>query len=151
VAVKEASGNLDQIARICRDRPRDVAVLSGDDAWTLPMLALGGDGVISVASNEIPGEMVALCDAAAAGDWDAALRTHDRWLPLFLANFAGAPNPVPVKAALAVMGLIESDAVRGPLLALDLETREVLAETLRTLGLVEAVGGRMQTPIEVSA
>jgi 4-hydroxy-tetrahydrodipicolinate synthase len=151
VAIKEASGNLDQIARICRDRPRDVAVLSGDDAWTLPMLALGGDGVISVASNEIPGEMVALCDAAAAGDWDAARRTHDRWLPLFLANFIGAPNPVPVKAALAVMGLIEDDAVRGPLLPLDPETREVLGETLRALGLVEAIGGRMQAPIEVSA
>ena len=64
VAVKEASGNLEQIARICRDRPRDVAVLAGDDAWTLPVLALGGDGVVSVASNEIPGELVALCAAA---------------------------------------------------------------------------------------
>src|SRR2546428_2805790 len=80
VAVKEASGNLEQIARICRDRPRDVAVLAGDDAWTLPILALGGDGVISVASNEIPGEMVALCDAALSGDWDAARRIHGRWL-----------------------------------------------------------------------
>ena len=57
VAIKEASGNLEQIARICRERPRDVAVLAGDDAWTLPILALGGDGVVSVASNEIPGEM----------------------------------------------------------------------------------------------
>ena len=64
IAIKEASGNLEQIARICRDRPRDVAVLAGDDAWTLPILALGGDGVVSVASNEIPGELVALCDAA---------------------------------------------------------------------------------------
>ena len=104
VAVKEASGNLEQIARICRDRPRDVAVLAGDDAWTLPMLALGGDGVVSVASNEIPGELVALCAAARAGDWDAARRIHDRWLPLFLGNFRGGPNPVPVKAALAPDG-----------------------------------------------
>ena len=71
VAVKEASGNLEQIARICRDRPRDVAVLAGDDAWTLPILAMGGDGVVSVASNEIPGELVALCAAARAGDWEA--------------------------------------------------------------------------------
>ena len=70
VAVKEASGNLEQVARICRERPRDVAVLAGDDAWTLPVLALGGDGVVSVASNEIPGEMAALCAAARAGDWD---------------------------------------------------------------------------------
>src|SRR3954467_8926072 len=100
VAIKEASGNLEQIARICRDRPRDVAVLAGDDAWTLPILALGGDGVVSVASNEIPGELVALCAAASAGDWETARRTHDRWLPLFLGNFRGAPNPVPAKAAL---------------------------------------------------
>jgi 4-hydroxy-tetrahydrodipicolinate synthase len=151
VAVKEASGNLDQIARICRDRPRDVAVLAGDDAWTLPILALGGDGVVSVASNEIPGEMVALCDAASAGDWDAARRIHERWLPLFLANFRDAPNPVPAKAALALMGLIEVDAVRGPLLPLDSGPRAALAETLRALGLVEAVGGRMQGRLEVSA
>ena len=97
VAVKEASGNLEQIARICRDRPRDVAVLAGDDAWTLPILAMGGDGVVSVASNEIPGELVALCAAARAGDWDAARRIHERWLPLFLGNFRGGPNPVPVE------------------------------------------------------
>ena len=95
IAVKEASGNLDQIARICRDRPRDVAVLAGDDAWTLPILALGGDGVVSVASNEIPGELVALCAAARAGDWDAARRIHERWLPLFLGNFRGGPEPGP--------------------------------------------------------
>jgi len=150
-AVKEASGNLEQIARICRDRPRDVAVLAGDDAWALPVLALGGDGVVSVAGNEIPGEMVALCDAALAGDWDAARRVHERWLPLFLANFRDAPNPVPAKAALALMGLIETDAVRGPLLSLDAAPRAALAETLRALGLVEAVGGRMLAPIEASA
>src|SRR6187551_1248158 len=103
VAVKEASGNLEQIARICRDRPRGVAVLAGDDAWTLPILALGGDGVVSVASNEVPGELVSLCAAALAGDWDGARRIHERWLPLFLGNFRGGPNPVPVKAALSLM------------------------------------------------
>ncbi len=142
-AVKEASGNLEQIATICRERPRDVAVLAGDDAWTLPLLALGGDGVVSVASNEIPGELVALCAAARAGDWDAARRTHERWLPLFLANFAGAPNPVPAKAALALMGLLEHDTVRGPLLSLDPDSRAALAVTLRSLGLVERGGGRI--------
>jgi 4-hydroxy-tetrahydrodipicolinate synthase len=146
IGVKEASGQLEQIARICRERPRDVAVLAGDDAWTLPMLALGADGVVSVASNEIPGELVALCAAARAGDWDAARRTHERWLPLFLANFRGAPNPVPAKAALALMGLLEDDAVRGPLLRLDDETRSALAVTLRGLGLVEATGGRIGEP-----
>ena len=146
IAVKEASGQLEQIARICRERPRDVAVLAGDDAWTLPMLALGADGVVSVASNEIPGELVALCAAARAGDWDAARRTHERWLPLFLANFRGAPNPVPAKAALALMGLLDDDTVRGPLLRLDDEARSALAVTLRGLGLVEAAGGRIGEP-----
>ena len=145
VGVKEASGNLEQIARICRDRPRGVAVLAGDDAWTLPMLALGGDGVVSVAGNEIPGELVSLCAAGRIGDWDGARRIHDRWLPLFLANFRGGPNPVPAKAALALMGLLESDAVRAPLLTLDDGARNALSATLRALGLVEAVGGRMAT------
>jgi 4-hydroxy-tetrahydrodipicolinate synthase len=143
VAVKEASGNLEQIARICRDRPADVAVLAGDDAWTLPVLALGGDGVVSVASNQIPGEMGALCDAACAGDWDRARQIHERWLPLFLANFRGGPNPVPAKAALGLMGLLETDAVRAPLLPLDDDARSALAAILRTLGLVEASGGRI--------
>jgi 4-hydroxy-tetrahydrodipicolinate synthase len=143
VAVKEASGNMEQIARICRDRPRDVAVLAGDDAWTLPVLAMGGDGVVSVASNEIPGELVALCVAARAGDWETARRVHERWLPLFLGNFRGGPNPVPAKAALRLMGLLESDMVRAPLLPIDEAGRAVMAATLRTLGLIDAAGGRM--------
>jgi 4-hydroxy-tetrahydrodipicolinate synthase len=143
IAVKEASGNLDQIARICRDRPRDVAVLAGDDAWTLPILAMGGDGVVSVASNEVPGELVALCAAARAGDWDAARRIHERWLPLFQGNFRGGPNPVPVKAALMLMGLLETDRVRGPLLSIDPQGRAELAVLLRGLGLLESTGGRI--------
>jgi 4-hydroxy-tetrahydrodipicolinate synthase len=145
VGIKEASGQLEQIARICRERPRDVAVLAGDDAWTLPVLALGGDGVISVASNEIPGEMVTLCAAALAGDWDGARSIHERWLPLFLANFRGGPNPVPAKAALAMMGLLGSDSVRGPLLPLDVAPRVQLADLLVELGLVERAGGRMSS------
>src|SRR3954463_7233699 len=91
IAVKEASGNLEQIARICRDRPRDVAVRAGDDAWTVPVLAMGGDGVVSVASNEIPGELVALCAAARSGDWDAAPGVHHRGPPPFLADFPRGP------------------------------------------------------------
>jgi 4-hydroxy-tetrahydrodipicolinate synthase len=145
IAVKEASGNLEQIARICRDRPRDVAVLAGDDAWTLPILALGGDGVVSVASNEVPGELVALCAAGLASDWDAARRIHDRWLPLFLGNFRGGPNPVPVKAALRLMGLIETDMVRAPLLPMDGAGAAAMDSLLRSLGLVEASGGRIAT------
>ncbi|MBF8289764.1 MAG: 4-hydroxy-tetrahydrodipicolinate synthase [Chloroflexi bacterium] len=143
IAVKEASGNLDQIARICRDRPRHVAVLAGDDAWTLPILAMGGDGVVSVASNEIPGELVALCAAAHAGDWDGARRIHERWLPLFQGNFRGGPNPVPAKAALALMGILDGDAVRAPLLPLDDDARGAMGVLLRSLGLIEAVGGRI--------
>jgi 4-hydroxy-tetrahydrodipicolinate synthase len=135
VAVKEASGNLEQIARICRERPADVAVLAGDDAWTLAVMAMGGDGIVSVAGNEIPGEMATLCAAARAGDWDGARRQHERWLPLFLANFRGAPNPVPVKAALALMGLLQSDRVRGPLLPLDDAPRAALAAVLHSAGL----------------
>ena len=143
IAVKEASGNLDQIARICRDRPRDVAVLAGDDAWILAVLAMGGDGVVSVASNEIPGELVALCAAARAGDWEQARRTHERWLPLFQGNFRGGPNPVPAKAALALMGLLESDMVRAPLLPIDPDGRAAMAVILRGLGLLETGGGRI--------
>src|SRR6478736_4633153 len=143
IAIKEASGNLEQIARICRERPRRVAVLAGDDAWTLPILAMGGDGVVSVASNEIPAELVALCSAALAGDWETARRAHERWLPLFLGNFRGGPNPVPAKAALRLMGLLGSDMVRAPLLPLAPEGLAVMAATLRDLGLVEAAGGRI--------
>ena len=97
---------------------------------------------MSVASNEIPGEMVALCAAARAGDWASARTHHERWLPLFLANFRGGPNPVPAKAALVLMGLLDSDAVRAPLLPLDAEPRASLATVLRASGLVEPAGGR---------
>ena len=148
IGIKEASGNLEQIARICAERPRDVAVLAGDDAWTLSVLAMGGDGVVSVASNEIPGELVSLCVAARAGDWEAARRVHERWLPLFLANFRGAPNPVPVKAALTAMGLLESDAVRAPLLTLEPRPRADLTDLLRLLGLVDLGGGRIEDTAE---
>ena len=151
VAVKEASGNLEQIARICRERPRDVAVLAGDDAWTLPVLVMGGDGVVSVASNEIPGETAALCAAARAGDWEGARTHHERWLPLFLANFRGGPNPVPAKAALTLMGILETDAVRVPLLPLADAPRAALSATLLELGLVDPAGGRMATREGVGA
>jgi 4-hydroxy-tetrahydrodipicolinate synthase len=120
-------------------------VLAGDDAWTLAVLAMGGDGVVSVASNEIPAELVALCAAARSGDWEAARRTHERWLPLFQGNFRGGPNPVPAKAALVLMGLLETDMVRRPLLPLDPDGRAAMAVTLRGLGLLETGGGRITT------
>ena len=144
VAVKEASANIEQIAVICRDRQRDVAVLSGDDAATLAVLAMGGDGVVSVASNEIPDAMAALCAAALIGDFTGARAIHDRWLPLLRANFQGGPNPVPAKAAMLAMGLIQHDGLRAPLLPMDTAPRERLIGLLRTLGLLDE-GGRQTT------
>jgi len=141
IAVKEASANIEQIAVICRDRPSDVAVLSGDDAATLPILALGGDGVVSVASNEVPGEVAAMVAAWHAGDVAGARRAHERLLPLFRANFQGAPNPVPAKAAMLAMGLLDRDSLRAPLLPLDAPARDRLIGILRALGLVDG-GGR---------
>lgn len=139
VAVKEASANMDQIAAILRDRPARFSVLAGDDVWTLPMLAMGGDGVICTCANEIPGEMAAMCAAGFAGDWEHARRIHERWLPLMKANFVGGPNPVPVKAALAMMGQI-SDAVRPPLLPLEEASRGRLRLVLETAGLLDGDG-----------
>lgn len=146
VAVKEASGNLDQIAVIIRDRPAGFAVLSGDDAWTLPILALGGNGVVSVASNEVPASMVDLVRAALDGRWDDAREVHNRLLPLFRANFAGAPNPAPVKAAMAMMGLL-GDRLRAPLLPLENEYHPGLLSALATAGV--AVAPEASTAVHV--
>jgi 4-hydroxy-tetrahydrodipicolinate synthase len=151
VAVKEASGNIEQLAVICRDRPRDVAVLAGDDAATLAVLAMGGDGVVSVASNEIPGEMSALVAAWHAGDAEGARRIHDRWLPLFRANFQGGPNPVPAKAAMLAMGLLDDDGTRAPLLPLDDEPRTRLGALLRGLGLIGEGGRETRPPVSAPA
>jgi 4-hydroxy-tetrahydrodipicolinate synthase len=134
IAVKEASANLEQIMTIVRDRPDDFAVLSGDDSWTLPILSLGGDGVISVAANEVPEVMVRLCAAARSGEERTARRLHERYLELFRVNFV-SPNPVPVKAALAAMGLI-GDVLRPPLLPLDGPQRAQLHAVLSDLGLL---------------
>ena len=142
VAVKEASGSIEQLAVICRDRPRDVAVLSGDDAATLAILAMGGDGVISVASNQIPAEMSAMVRAWHDADWAGARRIHDRWLPLMRANFQGAPNPVPAKAGMLAMGLLDHDTTRQPLLPLAEGPRERMTALLRSLGLLDG-GGRL--------
>src|SRR5207245_5901513 len=103
VGVKEASGDLAQIMAILRDRPAGFRVLSGDDAVTLPLIALGADGIISVVSNEAPDLMVKLTDSALSGGWDSARDLHYQLLPLMEANFIES-NPGPVKAALAPMG-----------------------------------------------
>ncbi len=137
IAVKEASANLEQIMTIVRDRPEGFAVLSGDDSWTFTLLALGGDGVISVASNEIPAEMARLCALARDGAWDQARALHERLLELMRVNFI-SPNPVPVKAALAEMGLIH-DVLRQPLLPLADELRPRLRAALASAG-IEVAG-----------
>ena len=116
VAVKEASGNIGQIADIIRDRPAGFSVLSGDDSLTLPVMALGGEGVISVTSNATPRLMAQLCDACAANDLATARTLHRRLQPWMAAAFV-EPNPIPAKAALAMMGKIEN-VLRLPLVPL---------------------------------
>jgi 4-hydroxy-tetrahydrodipicolinate synthase len=116
VAVKEASGNIGQIADVIRDRPKGFSVLSGDDSLTLPVMALGGEGVISVTSNATPRLMAQLCDACAANDFGAARTLHRKLQPWMAAAFV-EPNPIPAKAALAMMGMIEN-VLRLPLVPL---------------------------------
>jgi 4-hydroxy-tetrahydrodipicolinate synthase len=106
VGVKEASGNISQMASVLHLVPEHFAVLSGDDAITIPLIALGGRGIISVVSNEIPGEMTQLAERALKGDFAAARAIQRKYLPLMEVNFVES-NPIPVKAALAAMGLLE--------------------------------------------
>jgi len=106
VGIKEASGNVGQMAALVHAVPEEFAVLSGDDAVTLPLIALGGRGVISVASNEIPAEMTRLVHACLNNDFFAARELQRRYLPLMEINFVES-NPIPVKAAMAFMGLLE--------------------------------------------
>ena len=135
VGVKEASGNVTQMCEIARAVPNDFLVLSGDDALTLPLMAIGGRGIISVASNEIPGEMVQMVEAAERGDFATARQTHQRILPLMLGNFIEA-NPVPVKAAMAAMGLLE-EQYRLPMCSPKPESREKLTKILKELNLLK--------------
>src|SRR6266581_325440 len=122
VAVKESSGNLGQIMDILRDRPPQLRVLAGDDMTALPVVALGGDGVVSVVSNETPAMMRALIDASLEGNHARARELHYKLLPLMNANFIES-NPIPVKAALAAMGMIE-EMYRLPLVKISESNRE---------------------------
>jgi 4-hydroxy-tetrahydrodipicolinate synthase len=124
--VKEASGDIEQVMTIIGDRPDGFLVISGDDAMTLPIIASGGDGVISVAANEAPDLMSRMVKAALEGDFDSARRLHYRLLPLMQANFVET-NPIPVKSALAMMGRMSAH-FRLPLVPLT----EGGAATLRT-------------------
>jgi 4-hydroxy-tetrahydrodipicolinate synthase len=106
VGVKEASGNISQMANVIHEVPADFTVLSGDDSITIPLVALGGRGVISVVSNEIPGPMTKLAQCCLRGDFEGARAIQARYLPLMNINFVES-NPIPVKAAMALMGLLE--------------------------------------------
>jgi 4-hydroxy-tetrahydrodipicolinate synthase len=134
IGIKEASGNISQMSAILNAVPEDFLVLSGDDAITLPLVALGGRGVISVASNEIPAQMTALTRLALAGDFAGARQIHRRFLPLMEINFVES-NPIPVKAALAEMGLLEP-VWRLPLIAPKPENRARIRAVLESLNLV---------------
>ena len=133
-AVKEASGDLAQIIDIKRQAPEGFTVLSGNDDQTLPLMACGADGVISVASNVAPKQMKALTRAVAASDLKEAIRLNNSLMPLYHACFVES-NPIPVKAALSLMGLCR-DEMRLPLLAATGGTRTLLADVLRKLELL---------------
>jgi 4-hydroxy-tetrahydrodipicolinate synthase len=132
--VKEASGNMTQIAEICALVPAHFLVLSGDDAVTLPVIALGGSGVISVVSNQIPQEMGKMTRAALNNDWETARTLQRKYLPLMQANFIES-SPLPVKAVLAMMGKIE-EVYRLPLLPMRRDTRAKLQKVAMEAGLV---------------
>ncbi len=136
IGVKEASANLEQIMMVIRDRADGFLVLSGDDAWTLALVGAGADGLVSVASNEIPRLMSDLVTAALRGDFAAARKVHYRVLPLLTGNFMES-NPIPVKTACKLLGIIDSDTVRSPLAPIAKGNREKLEAILRECGLLE--------------
>jgi 4-hydroxy-tetrahydrodipicolinate synthase len=135
VGVKEASGNVTQMCDITRVVPPGFLVLSGDDALTLPLMAVGGHGIISVAGNEIPAEMVKMVEAAEANDFAAARAVYRRILPLLLINFVES-NPQPVKAAMAAMGLVE-ETFRLPMVSPTAASKDKIANVLKELGLLK--------------
>jgi 4-hydroxy-tetrahydrodipicolinate synthase len=134
VGVKEASGNITQIAEVLTAVPESFLVFSGDDAVTLPVIALGGVGIVSVASNEIPREMGEMTRAALNNDWPTARAIHRKYVPLMQANFIES-NPMPVKAVLAMMGRIE-EVYRLPLLPMRRDTRAKLQKIAADAGLI---------------
>ncbi|MEE9309049.1 MAG: 4-hydroxy-tetrahydrodipicolinate synthase [Spirochaetia bacterium] len=131
VAVKEASGNISQMMDLIAKKPKDFAVLSGDDNLTYPLMALGGKGVISVASNAVPDRMKDLTHTALKGDWDRARKLHYELLPLFKAIFLET-NPIPIKATMAMKGFVE-ELYRLPMCPMSGENKKALTEVLEQL------------------
>jgi 4-hydroxy-tetrahydrodipicolinate synthase len=141
VGVKEASGNMTQIIDVCGAVPRDFIVLSGDDALTLSVMAVGGHGIISVSANEVPAEMSRMVEAAEQNDFARARRIHADLLPLLQVNFLES-NPIPVKSAMAAMGLLE-EVYRLPMVPPREATRAKIRQVLSELKTADAlVGGR---------
>ena len=134
VGVKEASGNIGQMAQVIHQVPPSFTVLSGDDAITIPLIALGGRGIISVVSNEIPKEMTQLAQAALDGDYPRARELQRKYLPLMDVNFVES-NPIPVKAAMALMGLLEP-VWRHPLVPPSPANQAKIEKVLEPLGLL---------------
>jgi 4-hydroxy-tetrahydrodipicolinate synthase len=137
VGVKEASGNIGQMAAVLNAVPEKFSVLAGDDSVALPLFALGGKGVISVAANEVPREMAQLCDCGLAEDFAGARAIHRKYLPLMEVNFVES-NPIPVKAAMALMGLLEP-VWRLPLVAPKSENLKKIREVLESVEVLERV------------
>ena len=135
IGVKEASGNISQIAEVCATLPEDFLVFSGDDAITLAVIGLGGVGIISVASNEIPAEMTRMTQAALANKWDMARLIFRKYLPLMQANFMES-NPGPAKAVLSMMGRIE-EVYRLPMVPMRPENRAKLEKVVTEVGLLQ--------------
>jgi 4-hydroxy-tetrahydrodipicolinate synthase len=133
VGIKESSGNVAQITELLTQAPRGFAVLSGDDGMTLPVIALGGAGLVSVASNAIPAGMAQMVGAALAGDWAKARAINAKYLALMKAHFS-EPSPAPVKAVLALMGRIE-EKLRLPMVPVTAATRQKLQGLVSGLGL----------------
>jgi 4-hydroxy-tetrahydrodipicolinate synthase len=134
VGIKESSGSVAQITELITQAPRGFKVFSGDDGMTLPVIALGGVGLVSVASNAIPAQMAQMVQAAMAGDWPTARAINCKYLKLMQAHFC-EPSPAPVKAVLALMGRIE-EKLRLPMVPVTTPTRQKLALLLGELGLV---------------
>jgi len=144
--VKEASGSMTQIAEVCNGVPEQFLVFSGDDALTLPVIALGGVGIISVASNEIPREMAEMTRAALNNDWTTARALHRKYLGLMQANFIES-NPLPVKAVLAMMGKLE-EVYRLPLLPMRRDTRSRLQKVATEAGVISKPAGPTAEAVE---
>jgi 4-hydroxy-tetrahydrodipicolinate synthase len=135
VSIKEAGGSCDRVSQLRAALPKKFTILSGDDSLTLPFMAVGADGVVSVASNVAPKQVSAMVNAFAGGDLAKAQKLHAQFYPLFKNLFVES-NPAPVKAALALQGVI-AEELRLPLVPVTAKSRELVAATLKQLGLLK--------------